>query len=127
MERQIHLQNQMRERQMAMQVAKTREMLFWIGSFYILATFAMISRYRKTKNSSTLAPIVPFSFFIAYQADLAYGSKLTRIKNEAENILEYETQLIHLPNGVPTAQSIDQARQRQHEEQRIRKVHELYI
>lgn len=127
LERQIQMMNQMRERQMAMQVAKTRELFYWFGSFYVLAAVGLIARYRKTKSGVVLAPLLPLSFIVTYQADLAYGSKLTRIKAEAENIMEYEAQLLHMPCGVPTAQGIDQARQRQYDEQRTRKVHELYI
>jgi hypothetical protein len=44
------------------------------------------------------------------QADLAYGSKMQRIKNEAENILQYERDLIAMPGGLPTFASIDAAR-----------------
>jgi hypothetical protein len=42
-ERQIQMQNQMRERVMAMQVARARELLYWFGSFYILAGLGMIA------------------------------------------------------------------------------------
>ena len=43
MERQIQMQNQMRERQAAMQVAKAREMFAWLGSFYVVASVAMVA------------------------------------------------------------------------------------
>jgi hypothetical protein len=42
-ERQIQMQNQMRERMMAMQVARARELLYWFGSFYVLAALGMIA------------------------------------------------------------------------------------
>jgi hypothetical protein len=42
-ERQIQMQNQMRERVMAMQIARARELLYWFGSFYILASLGMIA------------------------------------------------------------------------------------
>lgn len=41
MERQILMQNQMRERQMAMQVAWSREFLKYFGSFYAVAAFGL--------------------------------------------------------------------------------------
>ena len=44
MERQIQMQNQMRERQAAAQIAKAREMFYWLSTFYILSSFAMIRR-----------------------------------------------------------------------------------
>jgi hypothetical protein len=42
-ERQIQMQNQMRERLMAMQVARARELLYWFGSFYVVAGLGMIA------------------------------------------------------------------------------------
>ena len=45
------------------------------------------------------------------QADLAYGSKMQRIKSEAENIMQYERDLIAMPGGLPSLASIDAARQ----------------
>ena len=41
-ERQIQMQNQMRERQAAGQIAKAREMFYWLSTFYVVASFAMI-------------------------------------------------------------------------------------
>ena len=45
------------------------------------------------------------------QADLAYGSKMQRIKSEAENIMQYERDLIAMPGGLPSLASIDAALQ----------------
>ena len=42
MERQIQMQNQMRERQAAAMIAKSREMFYWLSTFYVLASVAMI-------------------------------------------------------------------------------------
>ena len=42
MERQIQMQNQMRERMVASQVAGAREMFLWLGSFYVVAGAGMI-------------------------------------------------------------------------------------
>merc|ERR1712071_344163 len=46
-ERQLQMQNQMRERMAAMQIAKNRELLNWFGSFYLL-TAAECSRVTKS-------------------------------------------------------------------------------
>lgn len=43
LERQIHMQNEMRKKMMAMQVARTREFLYWFGTFYVLAGIGMIA------------------------------------------------------------------------------------
>ena len=42
MERQIQMQNEMRERMMAQQIAKSREMFSWLATFYLVATVGMI-------------------------------------------------------------------------------------
>ena len=40
MERQIQMQNQMRERQMAMMMARSRDLFMYFGSFYAFAALA---------------------------------------------------------------------------------------
>ncbi|KAK4300149.1 hypothetical protein Pmani_017552 [Petrolisthes manimaculis] len=127
LERQIHMQNEMREKMMSMQVARSRELLYWFGSFYIVAALGMITGFRRSKKPGTLVPLLPLSFILAYQADMAYGSKLNRIKLEAENILVFERDLVSLPMGVPTPATIDEARERQEETKRLNKVHEVFI
>ncbi|KAL7643611.1 UNVERIFIED_CONTAM: hypothetical protein RMT77_005594 [Armadillidium vulgare] len=122
LERQIHMQNEMRKKMMAMQVARTREFLYWFGTFYVLAGIGMIAGYRRTKKPGTLVPLLPLSFVLGYQADMAYGSKLNRIKMEAENILNFESDVLNLPFGAPTPSSIDEARQRQEETKRLNKA-----
>ena len=37
------MQNEMREKMMSMQIARSREMLYWFGSFYIVAAIGMIT------------------------------------------------------------------------------------
>lgn len=46
---------------------------------------------------------------------------------EAENILMFERDLVSLPMGVPSPASIDEARERQEENKRLNKVHEVFI
>ncbi|XP_066990711.1 plasminogen receptor (KT) isoform X1 [Macrobrachium rosenbergii] len=121
LERQIHMQNEMREKMMSMQIARSRELLYWFGTFYIVAGIGMIAGFRRTRKPGTLVPLLPLSFLLAYQADLAYGSKLNRIKMEAENILLFERDLVSIPMGVPTPSSIDEARERQEESKRLNK------
>jgi len=109
-ERQIQMQNQMRERVMAMQVARARELLYWFGTFYVFAGLGMIAGFCRTRKPGVLAPLLPLSFIVGYQADMAYGNKLHRIRLEAENIMQFEMDLLELPCGLPSASSIDQAR-----------------
>nr|XP_045606505.1 plasminogen receptor (KT)-like isoform X1 [Procambarus clarkii] len=126
LERQIHMQNEMRQKMMSMQIARSRELLYWFGAFYAVAAIGMITGFRRTRKPGTLVPLLPLTFVLAYQADLAYGSKLNRIKMEAENILIFEHELVSLPMGVPTPATIDEARERQEETKRLNKVHERF-
>ncbi|XP_064120531.1 plasminogen receptor (KT)-like isoform X1 [Macrobrachium nipponense] len=127
LERQIHMQNEMREKMMSMQIARSRELLYWFGTFYIVAGIGMIAGFRRTRKPGTLVPLLPLSFLLAYQADLAYGSKLNRIKMEAENILLFERDLVSIPMGVPTPSSIDEARERQEESKRLNKMDKVIL
>ena len=96
------MQNEMRERMMAQQIARGREMFTWLSSFYVIASIGMVRGYKITRKPVALAPLLPLTFLVAYQADLAYGTKVNRIKTEAENILMFERDLIESPLGLPT-------------------------
>ncbi|CAG0905699.1 unnamed protein product [Darwinula stevensoni] len=178
-ERQIQMQNQMRERMMAMQLARSREFFYWFLGFYGVCTAGMLlggvdkergqgdlghsmalkmllwrpadhidlgdclhkiwafyvlysvcclgCRYRTTRQKRVLLPLVPLTFILSYQADLCYGSKLKRIQVEAEQIMEFEHDSLEMPFGVPSLSSIDQARMRQSDERRLKKVHDIYF
>uniref|UniRef100_A0A672KPD3 Plasminogen receptor, C-terminal lysine transmembrane protein n=1 Tax=Sinocyclocheilus grahami TaxID=75366 RepID=A0A672KPD3_SINGR len=107
LERQLLMQNQMRERQMAMQVAWSREFLKYFGSFFGLATLGLTIGKRK---AALLAPVVPLSFVLAYQVDAAYGSLMHRMREEAESIMVSESERLALPQGMPTFESIEKSR-----------------
>lgn len=108
--RQLQMQNAMRERQMSMQLAGAREMFYWLASFYGIATVAMFAGFKRSKNPAALAPFLPLTFVVAYQADYVYGSKMSRIREEAENIMKEENSFLELPCGMPNFQSIEEAR-----------------
>ncbi|NWU69575.1 PLRKT protein, partial [Pterocles burchelli] len=80
LERQLLLQNQMRERQTAMQIAWTREFLKYFGTFFGLAAIGLTAGAIRKKNLGVLLPVVPLSFILAYQYDMGYGTLLQRIK-----------------------------------------------
>ncbi|KAL1493250.1 hypothetical protein ABEB36_011339 [Hypothenemus hampei] len=101
------MRNQMRERQVALELARQRELFYWLGAFYFTSVIGALSSYRYKRNSSILTPLVPLTFIFAYQADLAYGNKLHRILIEAEHIMQFEPHLLQLPLDVPTPASID--------------------
>lgn len=109
-ERYIHMHNLMRERQAATEIARVRELVLWLGSFYIVSVPALFMAWKRTGNTRLLAPILPFSFILAYEIDKGYGNKLERIRQEAEMIMQFEPEMLEVPCGLPTASSIDQAR-----------------
>ncbi|XP_067839729.1 plasminogen receptor (KT) [Heptranchias perlo] len=110
LERQMLMQNEMRQRQVAMQIAWSREFIKYFGTFCGLATIGLTAGAMKRKTPGILAPIVPLSFVFAYQYDMAYGTLMTRMKDEAENIIDTERALLEMPKGVPTFESIEKAR-----------------
>ncbi|ROL46682.1 Plasminogen receptor (KT) [Anabarilius grahami] len=94
LERQLVMQNQMRERQMAMQVAWSREFLKAV----------------KKRKAVLLGPVIPLSFILAYQMDMAYGSLIHRMRAEAESIMVSESERLDVPHGMPTFESIEKSR-----------------
>lgn len=110
MERQMVMQNQMRERQMAMQVAWSREFLKYYGTFFALATVGLTGGAIKRRKPFLLAPIVPLGFIMAYQVDSAYGTLIYRVRGEAESIMTSDHDRLDLPHGTPTFESIEKAR-----------------
>ncbi|XP_070780855.1 plasminogen receptor (KT) [Enoplosus armatus] len=110
MERQILMQNQMRERQMAMQIAWSREFLNYFGTFFTVATLGLTVGAIKRKRPLLLVPIFPLGFIFAYQVDSAYGTLIYRMRGEAESIMTSEHDRLDLPLGTPTFDSIEKAR-----------------
>ncbi|XP_066460342.1 plasminogen receptor (KT) [Eleutherodactylus coqui] len=113
LERQILMQNQMREKQMAMQIAWTREFLKYYGTFFSLAALGLTAGAIKGKKPAFFLPIVPLGFIFAYQYDMGYGTLVQRMKGTAEDILEKESQFLELPQGLPTFELIEKARKAQ--------------
>ncbi|KAJ4926162.1 hypothetical protein JOQ06_008345 [Pogonophryne albipinna] len=110
MERQMVMQDQMRERQMAMQVAWSREFLKYYGTFFALTTVGLTVGAIKRRNPFLLAPIVPLGFTMAYNVDSAYGTLIYRVRGEAESIMTSDHDRLDLPHGTPTFESIEKAR-----------------
>ncbi|XP_009998951.1 PREDICTED: plasminogen receptor (KT) [Chaetura pelagica] len=107
LESQWLMQNQMRERQTAMQIAWTRVFLKYFDTFFGLAAVGLTAGAIKNKNPGVLLPIVPLSFVFAYQYDMGYGTLLQRIKGEAENILDTQSTLLELPKGPLTSENLE--------------------
>ena len=103
--RQIELNAcQIRERQMAMNLARQRDMTNFMGAFYAIAAPLLIHKAR-SGSPAMAAPLLPLTFVLAYNADMAYGNKIARIRAEAERILNdpiERAELLSLPLGEPT-------------------------
>ncbi|XP_039946413.1 plasminogen receptor (KT) [Hirundo rustica] len=110
LERQLILQNLMRERQTAMQIAWTREFLKYFGTFCGLAAVVLTTGAIKRKNPLVLLPMLPLSFVFSYHYDMGYGTLLQRIKGEAENILDTQSTLLELPKGRLTFEDLEKIR-----------------
>ncbi|XP_064604364.1 plasminogen receptor (KT)-like [Liolophura sinensis] len=123
--RQIHMQNQMRQRMAAMQMARARDMFQWFGAFY--AVFAPIAIAGAKRNKGLLAPLLPLTFILGYQYDLAYGSKMQRMRAEADRIMDDEKWLLDLPHGLPNLGAIEAARIKQQEEDRLNRPNDIFL
>lgn len=64
-------------------------------------------RAKASGNPALLAPILPLTIVVAYQADLAYGEKPQRIRAEAERILREQPHLVQLPGGAIRRSTVD--------------------
>ncbi|XP_045879757.1 plasminogen receptor (KT) isoform X3 [Meles meles] len=113
LERQLMMQNEMRERQMALQIAWSREFLKYFGTFFGIAAISLTAGAIRRKKPAFLFPIIPLSFVFTYQYDLGYGTLLQRMKGEAENILETEKSKLQLPRGMITFENLEKARKEQ--------------
>ncbi|XP_038625776.1 plasminogen receptor (KT) [Tachyglossus aculeatus] len=113
LERQLMMQQEMRERQMAMQIAWTREFLKYFGTFFGIAAVSLTAGAIKNKKPFLFFPLIPLSFVFAYEYDMGYGTLLHRMKGEAENILETENEKLQLPKGMITFESLEKARRAQ--------------
>ncbi|XP_041475286.1 plasminogen receptor (KT)-like [Lytechinus variegatus] len=108
-QRQIQMQNKMRERGMAMQLAGSRELFNWLASFYGVVAVAGLAGAAKGSKAA-LVPLIPLTFLVGYQWDYCFNTKVERIRKEAERILNEEPSILSLPNGLPTFEDIEAAR-----------------
>jgi hypothetical protein len=59
-----------------------------------------------------LGPLVPLTFVVAYQADLAYGNKMERVIAEADSMLEKERKMLALPGAPLSLDLLDSRRKK---------------
>lgn len=113
----------MKQKEKALEIARNRELFIWMFGFYIVAGTGIVSKFARVRRPAVLSPLIPMSFVLFYFGDLSYGSKVHRIHAEAEMIMEHEKELLALPLGLPSVQSIDAARIEQDEVIRMHPSH----
>lgn len=110
---QLTLQNEMRQKQIAMQIGMSRERFVYYNFFYCCLAPLLLIGGVKTKNPKLVVPLLPLSVAYAFQYDMAYGApwhdqpSMVRGRIAAEKILNGEDQyidmkLLGMPNGMPT-------------------------
>lgn len=110
MERQMALQCAMQQRMMAAQLSRAKEMFNWLAAFYVTYAAVAAVGVGKTGKKALLTPLLPLTFIVGYQADLAHGNKTARIKKSAEQMIEEESALFLPPKGLPTFEEIEALR-----------------
>ena len=70
------MQNEMRERQMAMQIGAARKRFEYYAIFVTPLALLLPIAAIKTKNPKLIAPLWPLSIGTAFQYDMAHGSGL---------------------------------------------------
>ena len=56
-------------------------------SYLIIFLKHFLCRFLKTRKPGVLVPILPLSFFVGYQADFVYGSKIARVQGKIYPLL----------------------------------------
>jgi hypothetical protein len=93
----------MRSTQVAMQIAMARDQVQWgCGLFSILVAGAASETVKnKALPPVYIPPLVLGGFILSYLGDMAYGNKLTRVRQEAEHILAEERTRLVPPSSMP--------------------------
>ncbi|BFY99796.1 hypothetical protein BsWGS_02836 [Bradybaena similaris] len=127
LERQLAMQNEIRERQMAATIARSRDLFWYWVAFDALASTGLILGALRQKRWGLFVPLIPLNFVAAYQWDLAYGPKLERIREMADRIIDEEHHLLDLPHGLPTFSSIEAARLESKKYEPFRPGHDIFL
>lgn len=75
-------------------------------------THYYLCRYVKTKHPAVWFPLLPLSFVVGYQADMAWGNKMDRVIAEADRIVAKEQHLLEMPGPALSVSLIDQERKK---------------
>jgi hypothetical protein len=97
----------MRQTQLAVQLAMARDQLQWgLGLYALVGTGALVAAVKNRSLPHLLAPpLLIGGFVLSYMYDMAYGSKMLRVRNEAEHIFLHERQRLIPPSFAPFAKA----------------------
>ncbi|CAG5126060.1 unnamed protein product [Candidula unifasciata] len=127
LERQLAMQNEMRERQMAVMIARSRDLFWYWIAFDALTSTGLVLGALRRHRFGLLLPLIPLNFVAAYQWDMAYGPKLERIREMADRIIDEEHHLLDLPHGLPTFSSIEAARLDSKKYEPFKSGHDIFL
>ncbi|XP_057299660.1 plasminogen receptor (KT)-like [Hydractinia symbiolongicarpus] len=108
--RQMAMQQLMQQRMMAVQLARQREMFNWVAAFTGTTSVVLLLGFMRKKNPAALAPLLPLGFITAYQYDAVYGDKMTRIRADAEYILDEQSNMVEFPRGKLKLEDVEKFR-----------------
>eukprot|EP00292_Cryptomonas_paramecium_P014746 CAMPEP_0113673958 /NCGR_PEP_ID=MMETSP0038_2-20120614/7140_1 /TAXON_ID=2898 /ORGANISM="Cryptomonas paramecium" /LENGTH=141 /DNA_ID=CAMNT_0000590461 /DNA_START=87 /DNA_END=512 /DNA_ORIENTATION=+ /assembly_acc=CAM_ASM_000170 len=103
MDAQMKQADSMRSVQAAMQIAVVRDQLQWGCGLYSLILCGATANLIKHRSLPPFiaGPLVLGGFGLSYLADMAYGTKMIRIRQEAEHILANEKVRLVPPASAP--------------------------
>ncbi|XP_054033748.1 LOW QUALITY PROTEIN: plasminogen receptor (KT) [Dryobates pubescens] len=112
LERQLPMQNEMRERQTAMQIAWAQEVLQYFGTFFGLAAVGLTAAC--FHSNLTQSVLHPTAFPCNAVKTACFGNCLRKSLNrEAENVLDTQGVLLQLPKGPFAYEDLEKIRRSQ--------------
>lgn len=88
-----------REIMLASTLATARDDVMLVGCFQAVVIPSLFILAIKKNNPMVAAPTLGMAFGLAYLYDVAYGTKIQRVQEEAERILAHERVRFEVPTG----------------------------
>jgi len=91
-ELQLRGQERMMRSQIAMQMAASRDLCYWMGSVLVVGVAGLSVAVVKGKRPPpvVIIPLAIYSIVLAYQVDFAFGNKAERIRKMRDEIITKE-------------------------------------
>jgi len=123
LERTLQMQNMMRERMMAMQIAGSRDLFHWVGGTTLLVYIGAAVEFTRNRNRLALIPCFPLTIVSLYLFDMGYWTKPKRLRITAESLLSTQKSLFRLPLGPITIEDIERRRNSEAAEDQLKPNH----